>query len=120
MKASGYSWILTFVIMAMPGIASADDYLDALKDEASDLEYLDESRTGNVGHVNKHNSNKEIIKASQSISNFEQYYKNKDAAGASLYLRLNTEDRIRIYRRFKSTLNFDIVKKMTFDLYQRK
>lgn len=100
--------------------AIADDYLDALKDEASELEYLDESRPGNVGHITKQNSNKKIIAATQNISQFEKYYKEKDAASATLYLRLNTADRIRIFHRFKATQNFDTVKKMTFDLYQRK
>lgn len=118
MKASCYSWIL--IILLMPGAAIADDYLDALKDEAGELEYLDESRSGNVGRVKKQKNNEKIIAAIQSIAHFEQYYKQKDAASAGIYMRLNTSDRIRIYRRFKSTHNFDIVKKMTFDLYQRK
>ncbi|MDH5179956.1 MAG: hypothetical protein OEZ39_05940 [Gammaproteobacteria bacterium] len=109
-----------YIFLLLPGIASSDEYLDALKDEAGELEYLDESRSGNVKHAQKKDVNNEIIKAAENISSFEQYYKQQDAAGAAIYLRLKTADRIRIFRRFKTTKNFEIARKMTFDLYQKK
>lgn len=120
MKASCYIWILLTLMLLGPSLASADDYLDALKSEAGELEYLDESRPGNVGHVKKQKTDKAILKASESISEFEKYYRIKDAASASIYLRLTTEDRLRIFRRFKSTRDLAIVRKMTFNLFQKQ
>lgn len=120
MKASSYIRMLLFTTLLIPVVSLADDYLDALKSEAGDLEYLDESRPGNVGHVKKQNNSAEVIKASANINQFEKYFKLKDPASAAIYLRLNTAARLRIYRRFKSTHDLNIAKKMTFNLYQKQ
>lgn len=120
MTASCYPWIFFATLLLVPTGAIADDYLDALQNEASELEYLDESRPSNVGHVTKQSNNENTIKAAQSITQFEQYYKQQDAASAAIYLRLDKPEQLRIYRRFKSTLNLEIAKKMTFDLDQKK
>ena len=108
-----------FILSANTAIR-ADDYLDALKDEASQLEYLDETRPGNTISTHSNNVSAEVQKAMSSIENFESYFRQTDSASAAIYFRLNTQERLRIYHRFKATRNFDIARKMTIDTFNQK
>lgn len=101
-------------------MAMADDYMDALRNEASDLEYLDETRPGNAVTTNKKTLSPEIRNAIQSMQHFENYFRKKDSASAAIYFRLNNQDRLRIYHRFKSTRNFEVARKMTIELFNKK
>lgn len=106
-------------IMASP-LAAADDYLDSLRDEAADLEYLDETRPSNAITANKKSVSPAIKKAAQSISQFESYFRKKDSASATLYFRLTTQERLRIYHRFKSTRDFEVARKMTIEIFNKQ
>ena len=107
-------------LLSAHSISLADDYLDALKDEASHLEYLDETRPGNTVSTRDNNVSPEIQKAMSSIESFENYFRQTDSASATIYFRLNTQERLRIYHRFKATRNFDVARKMTIDTFNQK
>lgn len=111
--------LAVFAIVGDP-VAMADDYLDALHDEASKLEYLDETRPSNAVTPRKKTDDPEIHKAAQSITGFEDYFRKLDSASAAIYFRLNTQERLRIYHRFKSTRNFEVARKMTIDIFNQK
>lgn len=113
-------WILSSILILAGPVARADDYLDALRNEARDLEYLDESRPGNAVTDTTKAIRPEIRKAMQNITHFEEYYRRHDSAGAVVYFRLDTQARLRIYHRFKSTGNFDVARKMTVELFNNK
>ena len=107
------------LILGTP-LVLADDYMDALRDEASDLEYLDETRPGNTVTTNKKTLSPEIKNAMQSINHFENYFRQQDSASAAIYFRLNNQERLRIYHRFKSTRNFEVARKMTIEMFNKK
>lgn len=107
------------MILASP-LAAADDYLDSLRNEAADLEYLDETRPSNAITTRKKSVSPAIKKAIQSISHFENYFRTQDSASAAIYFRLTTQERLRIYHRFKSTRNFEIARKMTIEIFNNK
>ena len=115
----GYSLLGMVLITASP-MTIADDYTDALREEASDLEYLDETRPSNAVSTREQNISPAIKKAMQSINNFENYYRIQDSAGAAIYFRLTTQERLRIYHRFKSTRNFEVARKMTIEIFNKK
>ena len=111
-------------LVVIPSIHSpmttADDYLDALQQEANQLEYLDETRPSNAITTRKKDTNPAIRQAMQSITHFEKYYRKQDSASAAIYFRLKTQERLRIYHRFKSTRNFELARKMTIDIFNQK
>lgn len=107
------------LIMANP-LAVADDYLDSLKNEAADLEYLDETRPGNAITAQKKSVGPEITRASQSINNFENYFRKQDSASAAIYFRLTTQQRLRIFHRFKTTQNLDVARKMAIEIFNKE
>lgn len=98
----------------------ADDYMDALRDEATTLEYLDESRASNTVTTNKNAPSQEIQQALSSIDAFEKYFKKSDSATAAVYFRLTARERLRIYHRFKASKDFGLARNMTIELYNRK
>lgn len=98
----------------------ADDYMDALRDEAGDLEYLDETQPSNTITTNKKKLSPEINKAIQGIKHFENYFRKQDSASAAIYFRLTSQERLRIYHRFKSTRNFEVARKMTIEMFNKK
>ena len=106
--------------LAAPGAAVADSYLDALHEEAGKMEYLDETRPSNAITDRKKTINPETQKALQSIKDFEEYYRKQDSADSSIYFRLDTQDRLRIYHRFKTTRDFDVARKMTIEIFNKK
>lgn len=112
--------LVCIILVMVSPTASANDYTDALRDEASDLEYLDETRPSNAITTRKKNVSPEISTALQSINHFENYYRKNDSAGAAVYFRLTTQQRLRIYYRFKSTRNFEIARKMTIEISNKK
>ncbi|MDH5445247.1 MAG: hypothetical protein OEY52_06785 [Gammaproteobacteria bacterium] len=112
--------LLTFALSVFIEITHADDYLDALHDEAGKLEYLDESRSSNTISTGKTQLTQEIQQALKNINEFEKYFKKKDSATLAIYIRLSTQERLRIYHRFKSSKDFSLAKKMTIDLYNQR
>lgn len=114
------SIIWLFIILSLSHKVLADDYMDALRDEATKLEYLDETRPGNAISTKPKNVSPDILKAMKNIGNFESYYRKKDSASAAVYFRLNPQERLRIYHRFKSTRDFDVARKMTIEIFNQK
>ncbi len=109
------------IILALTGsIAYADNYLDALRDEAGKLEYLDETRPSNTVTPRNKTTSPEIQKATQSIKDFEEYYRKQDSADSTVYFKLDTQERQRIYHRFKTTRDFDVARKMTIEIFNKK
>lgn len=108
------------ILLAVPPNSIADAYLDALHNEADELEYLDESRSSNTVSTQQKNISAEIKQALKSIAAFEQYFRKTDSATAAIYFRLTTQEHQRIYHRFKSTRDFNLAKKMTIELYNQK
>ena len=112
--------LFTVILLSGSPIALADDYLDSLHIEADKLEYLDETRSSNTVTTGKKNISPELHKALQSISEFEKYFRKTDSATVAIYFRLSTQERLRIYHRFKSSKDFNLAKQMTIDLYNQK
>ena len=91
---------LTFVLST--ALATADDYLDALQNEASHLPYLESSKS---------------LSVSITISEFEKSLELKKPGAASIYRRLNTADRVRIYKTYKATLDYSKTEQLIHQLY---
>lgn len=98
----------------------ADAYMDALQEEATELEYLDETRPGNAISTRSTKIDPALKNALSSINAFENYFRKNDSATATIYFRLTTQERIRIYRRFKSTNNFKIARNMVIEMFNKK
>lgn len=114
-----YIGLVVIFAIVMP-VAFADDYLDSLHNEADKLEYLDETRSSNIVTTRKNVVSREIQQALNSINAFEKYFKTTDPATAAIYFRLTTQERLRIYHRFKSSKDFNLAKKMTIELFNQK
>lgn len=112
--------LASIILMIASPLAAADDYLDSLRDEAAELEYLDETRSSNAITAGKKSVSPAIKKAVQSISQFENYFHTIDSASAALYFRLTTQQRMRIYQRFKSTKDFEVARKMTIEIFNKQ
>jgi len=115
-----HSCLVSLLLAIMSPQLAADDYLDSIRDEAGKLEYLDETRSSNTITTSKQTTNPEIRQALQSINHFEKYFKTHDSASSIIYLKLTTQERLRIYHRFKATRSFEIAQKMTIELYNKK
>ena len=98
----------------------ADAYMDALQEEATELEYLDETRPGNTVSTRANKLNPALKKALTNISSFEKYFRKEDSATAAIYFRLTIQERLRIYRRFQSTKNFKIARNMVIEMFNKK
>ena len=88
-------------------LAFADDYLNALEDEASQLPYL-ESGDGSASTVNTDKL---------TISEFEKFLVQKNPATASIYKKLKTASRLRVFQSYKATKDFSKAEQLIHEIY---
>ena len=108
------------ILIMLSSLTIADDYLDSLNDEATNLEYLDETRPSNAISTQQKSLSPEITRAIKSINHFERYFRKHDSASAAIYFRLSTQQRLRVFHRFKTTHNLNVVRKMTIEIFNQK
>lgn len=117
---SGSILVLGCVINLFPLPVIGDEYLESLRDEAGELEYLDEARA----ELKKSETSEKRLKgispetkhALQNIASFESILKEVYPASAVLYFKLDTGRRLRVFKRFKVTRKFSVAKRMILEM----
>lgn len=100
--------LLLVVALGAGKSARADEYLDALKNESNELQYLE------GGKEDKTNKSEE---KEMNIGNFENFLEKKDAAVFSIYETLATPERLRVFNTYKNTGDYSKAEQLVHELH---
>lgn len=100
--SASISYLLTGLIFVfVTSFAIADDYLDALQNEAKELQYLESNKS---------------LSINVTIDEFEKLLKQKKPGAASIYRRLGTASRLRVFNAYKATQDFSKTEQLIHQL----
>jgi len=99
--------LLLVVALGTGNGARADEYLDALKHESDELQYLE-------GGKEKADKSGE---KSMDIGSFEQSLEGKDEALFFIYGKLTTRERLHVYNTYKNTGDYSKAEQLIHELY---